>query len=473
MRARLAVLAVAGLVAALGVTAITASGAGYEAEVRITAQRLAGGHTEFALQQREADGGWSERLLPRARFFPDTATVGLWLSSTPLTVRAPGAGDDAAGSEVRIMAQRLADGRIEFALQQRKADGGWSERLLPQARFFPATATVGGWLSSTPLTVGPPEWAALVALYNATGGASWDSSTNWLSDRPLDEWHGVTTNGDGRVITLSLSGNELTGTLPARLANLTQLRELWLYSNELTGAIPPELGNLSNLEVLLLSSNELTGPLPTRLANLPKLRQLWLYDNALSGTIPRELGNLSNLEELSLGNNGLTGTIPPELGKLRKLRQLGLYRNALSGTIPPELGNLSNLERLSLFDNALSGTIPPELGNLSRLEELLLSDNALTGTIPPELGKLPKLTWLQLFDNALSGTIPPELGNLSRLEDLLLYRNALSGTIPPELGKLPKLRWLWLYGNQLSGCVPADLATRPDLDIWTDDLPSC
>ena len=157
MRARLAVLAVAGLIAVLGVTAITASGTGHEAEVRITAQRLANGRTEFALQQREADGEWGERLLTRARFFPATATVGRWLSSTPLTVRAPGAGDDAEGAEVRITAQRLANGRIEFALQEREADGEWGERLLPRARFFPATATVGRWLSSTPLTVSLPE----------------------------------------------------------------------------------------------------------------------------------------------------------------------------------------------------------------------------------------------------------------------------------------------------------------------------
>ena len=113
MRARLAVLAVAGLIAVLGVTAITASGTGHETEVRITAQRLADGRTEFALQQREADDGWSERLLPRARFFPAAATVGRWLSSTPLTVRSPGAGDDAEGAEVRITgaaARRWAHG---------------------------------------------------------------------------------------------------------------------------------------------------------------------------------------------------------------------------------------------------------------------------------------------------------------------------------------------------------------------------
>ena len=72
-------------------------------------------------------------------------------------MRAPGAGADAAGAEVRITAQRLADGRTEFALQEREADGEWGERLLPRARFFPATAAVGRWLSSTPLTVSLPE----------------------------------------------------------------------------------------------------------------------------------------------------------------------------------------------------------------------------------------------------------------------------------------------------------------------------
>ena len=240
MRARLTVLALAALGAVLGVTAITASGAGHETEVRITAQRLADGRTEFALQQREADDGWSERLLTRARLFPATATAtaGRWLSSTPLTVRARGAGDDAEGAGVRITARRLADDRLEFALQEQAADGEWGERLLPRARFFPATATVGRWLSSTPLRVSLPELelsldtaedgasvasdrAALVALYNATAGASWPTSTNWLSDRPLDEWHSVTTNSSGRVIQLVL-GKQPDGYSTSRVGQPVQ-----------------------------------------------------------------------------------------------------------------------------------------------------------------------------------------------------------------------------------------------------------
>ena len=53
--------------------------------------------------------------------------------------------------------------------------------------------------------------AALVALYNATEGGSWKTRTNWLSGRPLDEWHGVTTDSGGRVTALNLSSNSLMG----------------------------------------------------------------------------------------------------------------------------------------------------------------------------------------------------------------------------------------------------------------------
>ena len=139
---------------ALGVTGIPSIASGQDAttEVRIVAQRLAGDRIEFGLQQRGDGGDWGERLLPSRRFFPSSAAVGRWLSSTPLTLSA--AGDLAAVEvEVRIVAQRLADDRVEFGLQQRGTDGEWGERLLPSRRFFPSSAAVGRWLSSTPLTL--------------------------------------------------------------------------------------------------------------------------------------------------------------------------------------------------------------------------------------------------------------------------------------------------------------------------------
>ena len=179
MRTRLAMLLAAILLAVAGADPISAqgtSGDGPAVEVRVAAQRLANGGTEFALQQRSAGAAWDERQLPRSRFFPATTAVGRWLASSPLTVSAPGAGE----AEVRVAARLLADGRMEFAAQQRGADGEWGERLLPRARFFPANATVGRWLASTSLTVTLPaassaasDRAALVALYQATDGPNW------------------------------------------------------------------------------------------------------------------------------------------------------------------------------------------------------------------------------------------------------------------------------------------------------------
>ena len=56
--------------------------------------------------------------------------------------------------------------------------------------------------------------AALVALYNATGGVNWTNNTNWLSNEPLSEWHRVETDKDGRVTALRLVANELSGEDP-------------------------------------------------------------------------------------------------------------------------------------------------------------------------------------------------------------------------------------------------------------------
>ena len=305
--------------------------------------------------------------------------------------------------------------------------------------------------------------AALVALYEATDGANWTSNDNWLSDRPIGEWHGVTTDRSGRVTKLSLEFNQLSGKIPAELGNLANLEVLWLWDNQLSGEIPAELGNLSSLEVLWLDDNQLSGEIPAELDSLSSLVWLSLKFNQLSGEIPAELGNLANLAALDLSHNELSGEIPPELGNLANLVWLDLAVNQLSGKIPTDLGSLASLVRLEFSVNQLSGEIPPELGNLANLEWLWLSDNQLSGEIPAELGSLANLVWLSLGDNQLSGEIPVGLGNLANLERLWLELNQLSGEIPAELGNLTSLGSLDLDGNQLSGEIPGHLGSLANL----------
>ena len=257
--------------------------------------------------------------------------------------------------------------------------------------------------------------AALVALYDATGGDTWNTNTNWKSDSPLAQWHGVRTDDLGRVREIDLSENGLIGNIPVELGNLTNLKVFNLASNQLTGGIPVQLGNLTNLEVLKVSGNRLTGNIPAQLENLTNLKELNLTSNRLTRKIPAELGNLTNLVLLYLSNNPLTGEIPVELGNLTNLRDLTLGTNQLTGEIPVELGNLTNLEGLNLIDNRLTGGIPVELGNLTNLAWLYLTNNKLTGEIPVELENLTNLTFLHLANNQLTGNLPTGLCDIESL----------------------------------------------------------
>ena len=214
----------------------------------------------------------------------------------------------------------------------------------------------------------PRDQVALVGLYRSTGGPNWSKNRNWLSDAPMGEWYGVTTNKSGYVIEIDLSENELRGGIPSELGTLTNLRVLSLRDNQLSGDIPSELGHLSNL------------------------MELNLLRNGLSGEVPPELGSLSNLTILDLSDNDLSGEVPSELGKIRNLTHLYLRGNQLSGEIPTWLGSLTDLTGLDLSGNQLSGEIPSELGSLTKLMYLHLRINQLSGEIPPELGSLARLT---------------------------------------------------------------------------------
>lgn len=220
---------------------------------------------------------------------------------------------------------------------------------------------------------------ALVALYNATGGANWTGK--WTLTNPMSAWTGVTLTA-GRVTSLSLYDNNLSGAIPAELGNLTNLTLLSFYFNRLSGPIPVELGGLTNLNLLDLGSNHLSGTIPAELGNLKNLTKLDLYDNQLSGAIPATLVGLTKLTALNLHYNQLSGAIPAQLGSLTNLTWIYLHENQLSGAIPAELGNLTKLNRLALHNNQLSGDIPATLGGLTKLQYVWIEHNALSGALP-------------------------------------------------------------------------------------------
>ena len=81
--------------------------------------------------------------------------------------------------------------------------------------------------------------------------------------------------------------------------------------NQLTGTIPPELGNLSNLTRLFIQSNELSGPVPEELASLPNLSRIHIRNNNLED-LPDFSGLASVIEQFYVENNKFTfGDLEP------------------------------------------------------------------------------------------------------------------------------------------------------------------
>ncbi|WOK95520.1 hypothetical protein Cni_G04227 [Canna indica] len=118
-------------------------------------------------------------------------------------------------------------------------------------------------------------------------------------------WSWVQCNSDPQpsIVSIYLSGKNLTGNIPSELTKLTGLVELWLDGNLLSGSIP-DFTECLNLKTMHFEHNELSGVLPSSLADLPSLRELYVQNNKLSGVIPRALLH-KNIVFNYLGNEGL------------------------------------------------------------------------------------------------------------------------------------------------------------------------
>jgi len=116
------------------------------------------------------------------------------------------------------------------------------------------------------------EREILEIFYKSTNGPSWNRNDNWLSDKPLSEWFGITVHENSNEKFI--------------------VKEIKLGFNKLSGEIPKEIGKLINLEYLSLNNNQLTGEIPKEIGKLVNLEWLYLYNNQLSGEIPKEVQEL-------------------------------------------------------------------------------------------------------------------------------------------------------------------------------------
>jgi hypothetical protein len=147
------------------------------------------------------------------------------------------------------------------------------------------------------------ETAALVDFYHTSHGVKWKVKKNWCTPHPLRDWLGVSVNKFDFIIKLVMPSNNLLGSIPDSIDQLTNLRELDLRYNQLTGSIPASICNLEKLTHLHLHCNRLLGPIPENIGQLKSLAVLDLRSNQLSGVIPESITELKLLNYVALTSN--------------------------------------------------------------------------------------------------------------------------------------------------------------------------
>jgi Leucine-rich repeat (LRR) protein len=292
---------------------------------------------------------------------------------------------------------------------------------------------------------------ALIAFYNSATGSSWTNNSGWLKG-PVSTWYGVLLDSTGKVTALSLSGNNLSGTIDPAIANLNKLTTLDLSINNFSGSIPQFVLNLGTVRTLDLSYNKFTGTIPNINNGKGFISTLDLSNNQLTGTIPNSFDSLFNLVTLDVSNNKLSGTLPTLIDDTNYISTLSIANNLYSGTVPANfLSGIKYINDLDLSGNQYSGSFPTGVLNLPYLGNLDLSDNQFTGALPSTISTIsPYLTQLILANNQFSGTIPTSIADLTSITYLDLSNNQFSGAVTQGFASLTGLLVFDISGNKLT-----------------------
>jgi Leucine-rich repeat (LRR) protein len=258
-----------------------------------------------------------------------------------------------------------------------------------------------------------------------------------------------------KLLSLNLSRNRLSGTIPASFRNLTSLQVMMLHNNQLRGNVaelfsPAQQRNLSTVQ---LSGNQLTGALPAVAFLLPSLSSFAAVDNCFQGPLPEEsICSSTSLSVLVLDGLHSASSCKYSLTRFKL------------GSLPPCLLSMSALVTLHLSGSGLTGSFATETNISALLTDLSLSHNLLTGKIP---GSILERDWdkLDLSYNRLTGTLhSARAAPYSNTSRLYLQHNRLSGVIP---GSMQRVNSLTLLENNMFSCR-VDRSDVPQQDTDSD-----
>eukprot|EP01084_Bolivina_argentea_P040995 75640_1 len=336
-------------------------------------------------------------------------------------------------------------------------------------------------LSITSSYLLPRDFNVINDLYTHLNGNNWLCQLNITqlnnTNKHISDQCGFNfTNSTIQTIQkIELSDDEnINGTLPSSISNLTNLISLHLENVAIYGSIPNTICNLVHLEVFHIYDTYLEGEIPdcmiTNLSNLstfylsvmPRLHlndtgaQLGCYWNnlktfnlvyinytgiipncistqylrwfqlsdlpGLHGTLPSSIiYNTTTLELVSLvWLPALSGTIDDAIFVNNKLLNAIYmeYIPMISMPIPDVICNLTNLLEFFWYGDAnnFRSTIPSCFGqNFEKMLFFLISGSAFYGTIPKSICLMDQLLGFFLLDTYIDGTIPNCVSNFTNL----------------------------------------------------------
>lgn len=271
------------------------------------------------------------------------------------------------------------------------------------------------------------ERKALVEFYNATDGPNWVNNTNWCTDAPLSTWYGLTTDEEGRVTSIVMKNNGLSGNAGSTLAPLRKLATLEV-DNDMTQS---GINRLTSLDLsgnpalvsLVCSSNSLNR---LTLTSNHALEVLNCSDNALTSL---NLSGNTLLGDLDCSNNGLRSL---DISSNTALRRLDCSDNILTSL---NVSRNAALQDINCADNDLTSLNVSGNTAITRLD---CSSNSLRSL---NVSRNQGLTEFSCYYNYLS--------SLDISSNTVLGNNVYVGRQRSSDGQYSRMT-LYLTGSQLS-----------------------
>jgi len=215
--------------------------------------------------------------------------------------------------------------------------------------------------------------------------------------------------------------------LPAEVANLSNLTSLVLKGNQLT-SLPP-LSSLTAIKLIDVSLNKLTS-LPD-LAPLSALETLNLSLNQLAGELGEGAGlqGCTRLSVVEVTGNQLTGLGELQGAKMEYLAVITANQNLLSSLEPALAANWPALKKLDLTGNQLK-EVPGELGVVPS------SRTPPTSTTSPSSCSSSSIRFLQQLER-----LKKFYYSCSKLQYFNSSTSSTSCRCPPSLPVRPTSLW--------------------------------